>query len=250
MMNKEQIRISAVSYANTFPFLYGIEQKLGFDSYKLSKDVPAICAKKLQTEQVDIGLIPVAKLSSIPNAHIISDFCIGAVGKVKTVLLMSRVPLDEIKEVYLDPESRTSVNLVKVLAKHYWKKDWVWKQVSTEFPNPERHGSIVLIGDKTYNYLNDYPYIYDLAEVWQALTGKPFVFAIWVTNRKLSDSFISAFNSALSFGLQNITASLDVYAQVAQKEELEDYLNNYISYKLDRDKREGMELFLKYLQEL
>lgn len=250
MKDKEQIRISAVSYANTYPFLFGMEQKLDFDSIHLSKDVPSVCAEKLQAQKVDIGLIPVAKLSSIPNGQIISDFCIGAVGKVKTVLLMSRVPLDEIEEVYLDSESRTSVNLVKVLAKHHWKKDWKWLQAPTNFPQHEQHTSIVLIGDKTYNHLNDYPYIYDLAEVWQDLTGKPFVFAVWVANRTLPNSFITAFNSALSYGLQNINASLDVYAQVEQRGELEDYLNNYISYSLDRDKKEGMELFLRYLEEL
>lgn len=250
MKEKEQIRISAVSYANTYPFIYGITQKLKSDSICLSKDVPSVCAEKLQTQEVDVGLIPVAQLPSFPNAQIISDYCIGAVGKVKTVLLMSRVPLDEIKAVYLDSESRTSVNLIKVLAKHYWKKDWLWKQAPADFPKSNQHTSIVLIGDKTYNYLNDYPYIYDLAEVWQEFTGKPFVFAVWVANKVLSDSFISAFNSALSYGLQNITTSLDVYAQVEQKEELEDYLNHYISYNLDHEKQEGMDLFLNYLKEL
>ena len=250
MTNKPKIRISAASYANTFPFLYGIEKQMDLETISLSLDVPAVCAEKLQSQEVDIGLIPVAKLHSIPNASIISDYCIGAVGKVKTVLLMSKVPLDQIKEVFLDSESRTSVNLVKVLAKYYWKKEWKWTDAPQRFPDAKNHESIVLIGDKTYAHLNDYPFIYDLAEVWQVFTGKPFVFAVWVANCQLPNDFIEAFNSALSFGLQNITASLDVYAQVEQKAALEDYLNNYISYNLDAQKKEGMDLFLSYLESI
>ncbi len=242
------VRISAVSYANTFPFIYGIENKLPAASYKMSLDVPAECARKLIAGEVDLGLIPVAEISRVPGAVIVSDFCIGAVGEVKTVLLMSRLPLDEIREVYLDPESRSSVNLVKVLARYHWKKDWEWKAADDDFPNPGKHRSIVYIGDKTYARRKDYPYIYDLSEHWMDFSAKPFVFAAWVANRPLPQSFIEDFNKALSFGLDNIEAALDVYAEVSQKEELRNYLNNFISYGLDKEKREGMELFLKYLQ--
>jgi predicted solute-binding protein len=95
-----------------------------------------------------------------------------------------------------------------------------------------------------------YPFVYDLAELWFEFTGKPFVFAAWVANRELSAEFIVEFNEALSFGLHNIDAALDVYADESQKEELKNYLTNYISYDLDQDKKEGMELFLKYMKAL
>ena len=248
MLTDQAIKISAVSYANTYPFLYGLMQKMNMDAISISLDVPSECAHKLSALEVAIGLIPVAKLADIPNAQIISDYCIGAVGAVKTVLLMSQVPIDEIETVFLDSESRTSVNLVKVLAKHYWKTKWKWEQAPKTFPIADRHQSIVLIGDKTYQYRKDYPFIYDLAELWFEFTGKPFVFAAWVANRELPESFIREFNKALSFGLHNIDAALDVYAQHAQKEELKDYLTNYISYDLDQDKKEGMDLFLNYLK--
>lgn len=244
------IKISAVSYTNTFPFIYGLKQKMDASNLNLSIDIPSQCAEKLISGEVDIGLIPIAKLKDVPNGHIISQYCIGAVKQVKTVLLMSRVPLNEIQVVYLDSESRTSVNLVKVLAKHYWNKKWQWKDAPINFPEAEEHESIVLIGDKTYNYLDDYPYRYDLAEVWYEFTQKPFVFAAWVANRELDLQFISQFNQALSFGLQNISAALDVFADECQKAELSDYLNNYISYELDQEKRAGMELFLQYLADL
>jgi chorismate dehydratase len=246
-MQLKPIKISAVSYANTYPFLYGIAQKLNSLHIELSMDVPAVCAEKLIKSEVELGLIPVAKLSEVPNAQIISNYCIGAVGNVKTVLLMSKCPLDEINSVYLDSESRTSVNLVKVLAKKYWKKNWEWQDAPNNFPEPEKHQSIVLIGDKTYNYRKDYPYIYDLSQAWYDFSGKPFVFAVWVANRELPKDFIEDFNQALSFGLQNIDAAIDVYADVDQREELRNYLTNFISYELDNEKKEGMELFLTYM---
>lgn len=246
-MQLKPIKISAVSYANTYPFLYGIAQKLNSLHIELSMDVPAVCAEKLIKSEVELGLIPVAKLSEVPNAQIISNYCIGAVGNVKTVLLMSKCPLDEINSVYLDSESRTSVNLVKVLAKNYWKKNWEWQDAPNNFPEPEKHQSIVLIGDKTYNYRKDYPYIYDLSQAWYDFSGKPFVFAVWVANRELPKDFIEDFNQALSFGLQNIDAAIDVYADVDQREELRNYLTNFISYELDNEKKEGMELFLTYM---
>ncbi len=248
MKRDKPYKVSAVSYANTFPFIYGIEQKMNHSDLEMSLDVPAVCAEKLSKGVVDIGLVPVAELSNIPNAQIISKYCIGAIGEVKTVLLMSKLPLDEISEVYLDSESKTSVNLIKVLASRFWKKNWKWQNAPSSFPIPEKHDSIVLIGDKTYQFRDDYPYIYDLAEVWLEYTGKPFVFAAWVVNRKLPIEFIQDFNQALSFGLHNIDAALDVYAHESQKDELSDYLNNYISYDLDEAKLEGMELFLNYLK--
>ena len=250
MRSKIPIKVSAVSYANTYPFMYGIMQKIDPNKIEISQDVPAECAQKLSDKVVDLGLIPIAKLADIPNGRIVSDFCIGAKESVKTVLLMSRVPMDNIKDVYLDSESRTSVNLIKVLAKNFLMKNWEWKEAPKEFPNPKLHQSIVLIGDKTYKARQDYPFVYDLAELWFEFTGKPFVFAAWVANRELPADFITEFNEALSFGLHNIDAALDVYADESQKEELKNYLTNYISYDLDQDKKEGMELFLKYLKAL
>ena len=248
MSLQKSVKISAVSYANTYPFLYGIEQGIPKSQIELSLDVPAVCAAKLISGEVDLGLIPVAELPKVPNAQIVSDYCIGAVGAVKTVLLMSRVPMNEIKQVYLDPESRSSVNMVRILATHFWQKDWEWLPAPEDFPRPDAHPSIVLIGDKTYASRPDYPYIYDLSAEWMKFTGKPFVFAAWVSNKPLAEDFIRAFNQALSFGLHNIDAALDVYADVAVKDELRNYLNNYISYELDAAKREGMELFLNYLK--
>jgi predicted solute-binding protein len=123
-MNK--IRISAVKYANTYPFIFGLIESGFYRRVILETDHPADCAAKLISGKVDIGLIPVAVLPLVKEYHIISDYCIGANGNVKTVMLLSNCPFEEIGSVYLDYRSRSSVILSKVLAKNSWKKEFRW----------------------------------------------------------------------------------------------------------------------------
>ncbi len=127
-MPSEKIRISAVKYANTYPFIYGMTET-GFDKKViLSTDHPADCAAKLISGTVDIGLIPVAAIPMMKEYHIITDYCLGAYGKVRTVMLLSNCPFDEIHNINLDYRSRSSVNLAKILAKNYWKREFRWIQ--------------------------------------------------------------------------------------------------------------------------
>lgn len=244
--NKNKIHISAVSYANTFPFLLGMEESLSGNDYEISRDVPSACAEKLINNKADIGLVPVATIPLITNATIISKYCIGAIGAVETVLIMSKIPFDEIETVYLDTESRTSVQLVKVLAKHLWKKDWEYKILPTDYDSNESVKSMVLIGDKTKTTLN-FPIKIDLAEAWAELTSKPFVFAVWVANKPIPQDFIARFNSALEYGVNNIPRAIETYGK-DMKYDLNNYLNNYISYPFDKEKQEGLNLFLEYLK--
>ena len=242
----KRVKISAVSYANTYPFLYGIDKKLDSNTYELSLDVPSECARKLQHNEVDLGLIPVAMIPQIENAEIISDYCIGADGAVKTVLLMSMIPLEEIKTVYLDTDSRSSAQLLKILALEYWKADWDYKELPNDFATNKKIESILLIGDKTQKPL-PYTYIYDLAEVWKDFTGKPFVFAAWVANKKLDSSFIEEFNKAISFGLENISKSIKEY-NVSHNYDLEEYLTKYISYNFNEDKKNALKQYLGFIK--
>ena len=120
-MNK--IKISAVAYTNTKPFIYGIERSAVLNQIDLSLDIPSDCAAKLINNQVDIGLIPVAAIPFVPNANIVADYCIGSVGAVNSVFIFSDVPVAEIKTVKLDPQSRTSNQLAQVLLTFHFKVD-------------------------------------------------------------------------------------------------------------------------------
>lgn len=240
--------VSIVNYYNTTPFLYGINHS-GFKSQiNLELDIPSVCAQKLKNKQVEIGLVPVAILPELESYQIITDYCIGAVGKVDSVKLFSEKPLEELTHVLLDYQSKTSVNLVQVLNKHFWKKDIQFINATEGF---EKHISgttgAVIIGDRTFG-LTSYPYQYDLAEEWQKFTSLPFVFACWVSNVPLEESFINEFNKTLAFGVDHIEEAVIEKPNHALGDKALDYLKNKISYHLDADKRKALEKFLELMK--
>jgi chorismate dehydratase len=247
-----KLKISVVSYLNSKPFIYGLEHSDLMNEIDLQLDIPSTCAQKLIDGSIDLGLVPVAIIPKLKEAHIISDYCIGAVGKVASVCLYSEVPLNEIKTILLDYQSRTSVTLVKVLAKEQWKISPEWQNASEHFENSvSGTTAAVIIGDRTFGLENKYPYRYDLAEEWQKLTGLPFVFAAWVSNKKLPDDFFQKFNLALKLGLENINSiSKSIQEQNQYPTNVNYYLTQNIDYRLDKPKREGLARFLSYLKSL
>ena len=93
----KKIKISVVNYTNSLPFVYGLENYKGVMNFELQKDIPSECARKLIDNEVDIGLIPVAVIPLLKEVHILTNYCIGAVGEVSSVLLLSEVPLEKIE---------------------------------------------------------------------------------------------------------------------------------------------------------
>jgi len=253
-MSSEKIRISAVRYANTYPFIYGMTVT-GFDKkVTLTTDHPADCAAKLISGKADIGLIPVAALPGLKEYHIITDYCLGAYGKVRTVMLLSNCLFDEIQNINLDYRSRSSVNLVKILAKNLWKKEFRWINTSDnfDFENIPDNEGIVMIGDQCFEYENRFRFSIDLAEEWYKFTGLPFTFACWTANRSLPEEFISEFNSALRTGVSDIPSVVRMFGNsgIIKGDILQKYLTENISYILNDDKRVAIRVFLDYLSRL
>jgi chorismate dehydratase len=241
------LKISAVSYLNTIPFIHGLKQSELIKIIDLQLDYPSICAEKLINGIVDLALVPVAVIPKLKEAHIISDYCIGANGAVDTVCLYSDVPIEEIESIALDYQSRTSVALLKILLNEYWQLNPELKKANVGFEeNIKGNHAALVIGDRAFALNTKYAYIYDLSAIWKKMTGLPFVFAAWVANTKLPQDFIISFNTALEKGLSNIDKALalegDSYPNCKNSE---DYLNNKISYNLDVEKQKGMELFLR-----
>ena len=134
---QRKVRVGAVSYLNTKPLLYGIEKQPFIDEIELTLEYPSIIAKQLRENTIDIGLVPVSAIPEIQNAEIVSDYGIAADGHVASVSIFSKKPIEEIKRVYLDYQSRTSVKLAETLLKHYWKMD-------VEFlPAPENYIELI-----------------------------------------------------------------------------------------------------------
>lgn len=246
----KKIKISAVSYTNTKPFIYGIQNTSIIDQIDLSLDMPSDCAQKLIDDKADIGLIPVAATLDMPEWHIVSDYCIGAVGAVNSVFIFSNCDIREAKVVQLDPESRSSNNLARVLLKNLWKVEpQLIREADDYSGSADPHTAFVQIGDRTFGKKAQYEYVYDLAEEWQKLTGLPFVFAAWIANKPIAEEFIAAFNTSLKYGLDH-RAELLKELPTRPDFDLEDYLLNKLNFDLTEDKKKALYLFLDYIKAL
>ncbi|MBX7181908.1 MAG: menaquinone biosynthesis protein [Bacteroidia bacterium] len=243
------VRVSAVSYTNSIPFVYGLQHSSIHSQIELSLDIPSLCAEKLLQGKADIGLIPAAVLPQMKEGEILSDFCIGADGPVDTVMLYSQVPLAEIKQIWLDFQSRTSVQLVQVLCKEWWKISPEFLQATHGYEDRiEGNVAGVIIGDRCFNQVNKFPYSYDLSENWKLLTGLPFVFAVWYSRIPLDELVKKEFSEGLKFGLEKRGEALkELLNPNIPMETAFNYINNRISYDLDSSKRQGLDLFLSKL---
>lgn len=237
-MNK--IKVSAVSYTNTKPFVYGLMHSGILNQIELSLDIPSDCATKLIEGQVDIGLVPVAALLKIRHYEIISNYCIGARGNVDSVFIFSNKPIQNVKTLLLDSQSRTSNYLARVLLKNHWN-------ISPEFLNAGVADAFVQIGDRTFGKKDTYPYQYDLAEEWYKFTELPFVFAVWASNKPIPEDFKDAFNAALKYGLEHREELIPGLEKV-NNFDLKNYLMNKIDYNLDDEKLAALAKFHEYIK--
>lgn len=250
-MNSSSLRISAVSYVNAKPFVYGIEHSGFLSEYTLSLDVPSVCAEKLKGNQVDIGLAPVAIIPELGEHYIIPDFCIGANGPVLTVMLYSDVPLKYIKTIHLDHQSKTSCLLVQILAKHWWKISPAWIPAKEGYEKKIKASIAgLVIGDRNFSLSGKYKYAYDLSEEWKSYTGLPFVFACWIANRKIDNTTILSLQKALKFGIDNRDKIVKELKGQLDEKTIKNYLYNSINYQFDKQKQEALKLFLKLGKEI
>ena len=249
-MNSKRIKVSAVSYLNTIPFIHGIEQdEKILSQIELSRDIPSECARKLMAGEVDLGLVPVAIIPQMDESFIVTDFCIGAVGDVDSVLLFSEVPLEEIGTIVLDYQSRTSVQLCKILCREYWNINPEFVDAKEGYEN-EISGkqAAVVIGDRCFGLKDQFQYQYDLSREWYDWQKLPFVFAVWLSRKELSEEFEREFNHALQIGLGDLIGAIEKYPyEGLDQDTLLSYLEKSIDYHLDDAKVEGMNRFFELM---
>lgn len=239
-----KIRVGAVSYLNTKPLLYGFEHGIMGERVDLRIDYPSKIASMLLENTIDVGLVPVSVIPEMKEHYIISDYCIGCDGEVASVCLFSEVPLDKIEKVLLDYQSRTSISLLKILIQQYWKINPVFEETSGEYQSKiSGTTAALIIGDRALQQRKISACIYDLGLEWKKFTGLPFVFAAWVSNRKLDEDFITSFNESNSFGLHKIEQIVN--DNPYPPFDLREYYTKYIRYHLDENKRKGLDFFLK-----
>ena len=245
----KRIRVGAVSYINTRPLLFGLRRSGLMDRIDLLEEYPSKIAAMLLNDEIDVGLVPVAVIPQMKEAHIITDYCIGTEGEVASVGLFSEVPIEQVKTVLLDYQSRTSVNLARILLKEYWKLSPILEDATADFrSNINGTTAGVVIGDRALEQRKISAYTYDLGSAWKAHTGLPFVFAAWVANKPLGDDFEDAFNRANGYGISHIE---EVVAEIDYPVyDLTKYYTKNINYLLDAEKRKGLALFLEKLKNI
>lgn len=245
----QRIKVSAVSYLNTKPLIYGLKREPMASRIKLSTEYPAQIAADLKSGDTAIGLVPVAAIADIPNAKIITDTCIGADGAVGSVCIFSRVPIEQVETLMLDYQSRSSVMLAQVLLRDYWHKTVKTEETVPGYIHDIRAKKAgVVIGDRAIANLDKFEYVYDLGKVWKEMTGLPFLFAAWVSNRELAPDFVEDFSTATALGLQHLPEV--VAEQRIAHFDLQKYYAEHISFHLDNKKREALELFLQKIKTL
>ena len=205
-LNGAKIRVGIVNYLNTKPLIYGLEKEPISEMIELIGAYPAKLAQMLANDEIDVGLIPVAAIPQLTSYHIVGNYCIGTEGEIASVCLFSEVPMHEIKKVYLDYQSRSSVALLKWLMKESWGIDPEIIEAEDENYRQEIKGTTagLVIGDRALEQRKISTFIYDLGSEWRAITGLPFVFAAWVSTKPLPDNFIKLFDEANALGFGSI----------------------------------------------
>ena len=258
-----RLRVSAISFLNTAPLMWDFEHADVAKDFDISYTIPSECAAALADGKADIGIIPAVTYAQIPGLVILPNIAIAARDKVRSILLISKKPIEDVKTVATDTSSRTSVALTQILFAKFLGGH---RKFEPHPPNLKemlkRNDAALLIGDSALQIsLHDSPYhVYDLGHDWKRLTGKPFVFAFWAVRLDALNqqpegmNLIRTFQESRDHGLlpENVAT---LAAQWSRKlglteTEVTTYLTENIHYYLDRENHAGLDLFLNYAHEV
>jgi chorismate dehydratase len=256
----KRLRISAISYLNTAPLMWDFEHGEVSSAFDISYTIPSQCAAELQAGRTDIGIIPAAAYASIPDLAILPGVAIASRRAVRSILLVSRVPLEKVRTVALDSSSLTSGALTQVLFAKVWGGNPVFTAMEPKIERMlQEHDAGLVIGDPALQIDRSRYITYDLAQEWIRWTAKPFVFAFWAMRRAaLTDvprdlDLAAVFQESRDHGLfpDNLARIACEWAPRLGLSEVEikTYLTENIHYYLDRECLAGLRLFYQYAQE-
>jgi len=254
-----RLKISAISYLNTAPLMWDFEHaeagRVKDSDFDISYTIPSACAEALAAGTADIGIIPAAAYATVPDLVIIPDVAIAARRAVRSILLVSTKPIDQVRTVALDTSSMTSVALTKILFAKWLGGERAYSSM------PPNLGAMLaacdaalLIGDPALQVDRARYVTLDLAEEWNARTGKSFVFAFWAIRRAALDgrdgaAIARTFKQSRDHGL--MPEHLEAIAQEwaprlgLTVEAVRTYLVRNIHYYLDPPCLEGLALFYR-----
>ncbi len=255
------LRISAISFLNTAPLMWDFEHGEAAGTFHIEYTFPSACAAALAANQADIGIIPAFTYAEIPGLVILPDVAIASKDRVRSILLVSKKPIEEVRTVATDSSSRTSVALLQVLFAKFFGGS---RQLTPHAPQLEamlrKYDAALLIGDAALQARAVGYHTYDLAHQWRERTGKPFVFAFWAVRldalgrQPRGTDLAGIFQRSRDHGLQpeNIATIAKEWSPKLGLEpgDIRGYLTENIHYYLDRENLAGLHLFLQYSREI
>lgn len=244
-----KLRVGIVNYLNSKPLAWGFLKGHHADLFVPSFHPPAQVARLLAEGSLDVGLIPSIEVQRIPRLKILPDLCVAATHEVESVLLVAKGPIEEVRRLALDQNSRTSAGLVRILLAERWgiRPETVPLRPEIERMMAEADAALI-IGDPALKVDRERYVVYDLAAEWRALTGLPFVFAVWAVRPEVEFADLAFyFKSSLRYGL----SSLDILTREAaaelglEKADVRSYLTESLSFFLREDEIAGLEEFYR-----
>lgn len=244
-----KLRVGIVNFLNSKPLAWGFLKGHHADLFAPSYHPPALVARLLGQGNLDVGLIPSIEVQRIPGLTVLPDLCISATNEVRSVLLVSSVPADQIRRVALDQNSRTSAALLRILMQERFHLE---PEYVTERPDVPRMldeaDAALVIGDPALKVDRERYQVFDLAAEWKALTGLPFVFAVWAVRPEVEFPDLSFyFKSSLRYGM----SSLDTLVREAAAElsldtaEVRAYLTEHLTFFLRQEEIDGLNEFYR-----
>jgi chorismate dehydratase len=272
-----KLRVSVVEFLNTAPLVWGFTDGPLEGRYDLSFAVPSRCADDLRAGRVDIGVIPAIEYQRIDNLEILPGMAVAARNEVRSILVVSKRPIDRVRRFALDRNSRSSIALVRLLCRGLWGIDPEFVDAA---PDPAamlaEADAALLIGDPALRVRMkvdalagkspgaggccggrddeqpvpgvDTLFVYDVAQQWREMTGRPCVLAVWAARRGVvTRQVLADFEASKQFGLAHIE---DIAEGAALKLDLppralESYLRENIDYSLDDENLAGLDLFYR-----
>ena len=256
------IRLGKIGYLNVLPIYHPLESGLINNNFEIQSGPPAALNRLMDNEKLDISAASSIEYARHPDKYfLIPNIAIGSRGPVQSVLLLSRYPVEELqgKTILVSSQTHTSAALLSVLQKEFWKveTDYTTGNATAALENGERPDAILAIGDEALNlrYHPEYTHRIDLGEAWRDVTGLPFIFGVWLVQRK---SWIRKENElgkavdklieGKNWGIENINQMCTMAAKNScmTDEEMQSYFNGLV-YDLGSQELEGMSVFYAHL---
>jgi chorismate dehydratase len=246
------LRISVVQYLNSVPLIWGMLHGPQRGKHELQFATPAHCADAVRDGEADIGIIPAIEYHRIDRLQIISGISIASKSQVRSVLLLSKLPIEKIQSVAVDTSSRTSAAFLRILLGKFYS---LHVNFISSVPRPDEMLSIadaaLVIGDPAFTYRGSAT-VYDLAAEWRKFTGLPFVFAFWAGRADQNLAlYRKDFEDSRRFGLAHVDEIAAEYALKLHTDpaDVKIYLTENIDYSLDEENCRGLRLFFSLARE-